>query len=223
MEPQPEPKKTHKQKRWEMLDRQYSPDNPDYVTPRIEEKVSKEGELDQEMIKNITESLDNARNLEEVGEIARKYINEGHSEELFTAFAMYERREDYLYEAFYEESKIIEILKTIDAVKNIKEVQLLKAEGVDDRISLRIELTARKWLITTDVVLSGRLINKGNGVALEDRYELTATTAEKKVKSLFAEHVNSIGEKVKEYIERETGKKVEKMEIANGELKVTYK
>lgn len=117
--------------------------------------------------------------------------------------------------------KIVEILKDIDAVKNIKEVRLLTANGVD-KISLVIELTAKKRMVTTDIALSGRLINKENSIILEDGYILTSTKAEKKLKGLFAEHVNSIGEKVKEYIENETNKKVAKMEIVNGELKVTF-
>lgn len=46
--------------------------------------------------------------------------------------------------------------------------------------------------------------------------------AEGKIKKLMDEKIGSLGEKLREYIAKEKGKRVKKISIENGQLKVEY-
>jgi hypothetical protein len=118
----------------------------------------------------------------------------------------------------YIEESIKKLLKN-----EVKSIEKLKVREVGNEIILDAEIVVSKFFITSKISLeNAHLVNQGNSIGLKDGYRLSATKAEDKVKDLFSKHINSIGEKIKEYIEREEGKKVEKISIENGLLMVTF-
>ncbi|MFA5936825.1 MAG: hypothetical protein WC822_03030 [Candidatus Paceibacterota bacterium] len=115
-----------------------------------------------------------------------------------------------------------ELLKSFNI---IKEIIKLSITGSGEKLRLNAEIKAGVLFIKTNIKFDNVcLINKGNNIQLEENYlsKITATKAEDTVKSKMAEHTDSIGEKLKEFIEKEKGKKVQKIWIEDGQLKVEY-
>lgn len=118
------------------------------------------------------------------------------------------------------EKRVRELLKSEGAVKNINSLEIV---GRGDTIKIDASITAKKFMISATVNLKDAfLINKGDTIGLKKGYSLSATKLEDKIKSFFSEHIDSIGEKLKEFIESENGKKVKKLWIEDGSLKVIF-
>lgn len=129
-----------------------------------------------------------------------------------------EKKEVKSFSIVYIEESIRKLLKG-----EVKSIDKLKVREAGNEIILDAEITVSKFFITAKISLgNARLANKGDSIALKDGYKLSATKAEDKVKDMFSKHINSIGEKIKEYIENEESKKVEKISIENGQLMVTF-
>lgn len=110
----------------------------------------------------------------------------------------------------------------ISGYANIKSIDVLEFIPQDDTLLIHAIINARKLGIKSRIELHAVLVNKGGSIKIQG-YSLTATQSEEKIRELFAEHIDSIGTEIKKQIEKKEGKKVEKVEIVNGELKVTFK
>ncbi|OGI66126.1 hypothetical protein A3A95_00195 [Candidatus Nomurabacteria bacterium RIFCSPLOWO2_01_FULL_39_18] len=106
--------------------------------------------------------------------------------------------------------------------ENIKEVVNIKIDGRGNEIMLNIRVKAGP--VDSDIGIQAVLENKKNAVAVKS-YKIDAGWLIKSsVEGMIAPKLNEVSEMLKEFIEKEDkkGRKVEKMEIENGQLKVTY-
>lgn len=130
------------------------------------------------------------------------------------------------------EAKIIPMSLIADVIitflgneeKGIENIRIkLGPSNHPNKLDLDLEIETRKPFTTTGVKLSARLINQGNSIAVEEGYDLQSKSATgSNAYEILDKHINSIGIRLKEAIEHIEGKKVAKMEIENGELKVTF-
>jgi hypothetical protein len=76
--------------------------------------------------------------------------------------------------------------------------------------------------MTSKITLKdAHIMSTGNELGVYG-YILSATRAEDRIKALFEANILNVGAKLKEYIEKEEKRKVEKIEIIKGELVVTF-
>lgn len=105
----------------------------------------------------------------------------------------------------------------------IKKIKRLIIEGMGDKLKLAAQITASKFFITSEITLEDVFLgNQGNTIGLIPGFKISATVGEDKIKSLMEDNIGSIGTELKKYIEKQEGKKVKKIEIADGQLKVEF-
>lgn len=119
-------------------------------------------------------------------------------------------------------NKIQEIIANNEGIKKIEGFSIIP--GPNNEFILNVKkITAEFNFIftfTTDITIkNARIVNFKDGIRLNDDYEMTATNYEKKVKNKMAQNIDKISGAIKEIIEKEVGKKVEKVWIEDGELK----
>lgn len=115
------------------------------------------------------------------------------------------------------EDKIKDILSKEKSVTGITSIKV-EPLGMDMLI-LNAEINAKKFLIKSNIkITDARFVNKGDGIALSN-YLLQASKGEEKIKGIIDENMATINQELKEFIEKETGKKVRKIWIEDGQLK----
>ncbi len=166
---------------------------PDVVTPAwTEEEEKKLGEhlLAIETLKNSIQEID--EKIEKIG--------------------------PFIFSPKLIENKIKEILGSVGEIKNVEELLISSSEN---EFTLSAKVKAKSFgPIAIKISLEGaHIVNDGNSIKIADNYSITANLFEGKVKKMMAKNISQIGEKIKEFIEKEKGVKIEKIWIENGELK----
>ncbi len=117
------------------------------------------------------------------------------------------------------EERIKSLLKSMPNIKEIKTLNVL--EGGEGEISIFLEVRARKIRTIKNIAVSINLENSGNGISVKD-YIVKASSLQKQVEELIVPKIEQIPKLVKSYIEKEKGEIVEKVEIKDGKLRVTF-
>src|SRR3989344_2005612 len=131
-------------------------------------------------------------------------------------------KESYSFDEEYIKNKIFKLLESVKQIKEFK----LDIIGSKEKLILNAKIKAKKYGFTTDIELNNIfIINRDNNIELEENYlsKINATKGEKKIKKLITENMDLVGIKLKEFIEKEKGEKIEKIWIENGLLKVLSK
>ncbi|OGI64312.1 hypothetical protein A2733_00905 [Candidatus Nomurabacteria bacterium RIFCSPHIGHO2_01_FULL_40_20] len=129
-----------------------------------------------------------------------------------------ETKNEKFYSVEFIKNRITGLLLSQEAVKEIKD---LEVEGRGNEIIVSSKLRAKKG-ISINVIMNATLGNKGSGIYLKN-YNIDAGLATGKVRSMVEPKLKEISELLKSYIEKEASSEVEKMEIQNGQIKVTFK
>lgn len=123
-----------------------------------------------------------------------------------------------------------EIYKLLQKVGSLKKINELDVKGRGQEMFLETQVTAykdEKKKSTVDVKIKATLENKDGGVKIKnysiDAGLLARFFAQKEVESKILPHLENISSILKEYIQTEEKREVEKIEIENGKLKVSFK
>jgi hypothetical protein len=115
-----------------------------------------------------------------------------------------------------------QIISLLSASERIKKVKVVRVEGRKNEVGLHAEIIESSKLgfqINIDAVLR----NIVNGVGVKS-YAVDANIFIRgDVDSLIRDKLKEVSNLLRDHIEKQKNRKVEKMEIVNGELKVTYK
>ena len=117
-------------------------------------------------------------------------------------------------------NKIQEILKSIPEIKEI--IPEISATGSKNELVLNATIKAKYGVNINIFLKNAHIINNGDSIMVDkDSFSVKTDTwgTEGTVKKLIASNIDMLGYKIKEIIEKEVGKKVEKVWIENGELK----
>lgn len=113
----------------------------------------------------------------------------------------------------YIKSKILPLLENF-----VSEVKNLEIKGVGEEIILNTTVVKYNFNIGVEATLQ----NEENGIGVKS-YKINASfMAKGKAEREIAPQLNKVSDLLREYIEKEENRKVEKIEIENGELKVTF-
>ena len=116
------------------------------------------------------------------------------------------------YSVEFIKAKILPLLKNI---KQIDEVKNLDIKGSGKEITLNTMIKSLGFNITVQATLE----NKGEGIAVKN-YKVDAMwPARGQAKKALEPHLNKIPELLKSYIEKEEGRKIDKIWIESGQLK----
>lgn len=100
----------------------------------------------------------------------------------------------------------------------VSEVKSLEIKGAGKEIILNTKVVKYNFNIGVEATLQ----NEGNGIGIKS-YKIDAIfVAKGKAEREIAPQLNKVSDILREYIEKEEDRKVEKIEIENGELKVTF-
>ncbi len=114
------------------------------------------------------------------------------------------------------EERIRGLLSELKEISNVKSVEV---KGNNKEIDLAIKITAKGF----DVKVSATLGNENNLIIVK-RHTIEANILVKgKAKEAIEPQLSKISDLLKKYIETEESREVEKIEIENGQLKVTFK
>ncbi|MEK7081074.1 MAG: hypothetical protein AAB902_01670 [Patescibacteria group bacterium] len=150
---------------------------------------------DAEAVEEWTE--ENQRELEELEELERRSKTETFSTD------------------FIKEN----ILMLLKSVKKITEIKSIDVREVGKEIILNIKVKSSGFNIEIQAILE----NKEGIVSLKS-YNIDASwLAKREAEKALRPYLEKISETLKEYIEKETGKRIEKIEIIRGGLKATFK
>ncbi len=124
-----------------------------------------------------------------------------------------------VFSSDFIKKRIRSLLEAQDAVK---EVTSLDVRGSGSEITLDTKVKAQKFFLTVNVGVQAILENKGGAIKVKS-YKIDAQEAIKStVEGMIVPKLNTVSELLKSFIEKEEGKKVSKVEIENGGLKVTF-
>jgi hypothetical protein len=111
------------------------------------------------------------------------------------------------------------VLSLIGGIKEIGSVEKFDIVGLEKNITINTTVTSWGFDINVKIEIE----NEDNGIVIK-KYNIDAKwPAKGKAEKALVPRLGEISEMLKNYIEKEEGKKVEKMEIENGELKVDFK
>ena len=130
-----------------------------------------------------------------------------------------------IVEPIKEELIIGEIYKLLDSNKKVKEIHDIKIIKSRDTILLEISMTVGyMWPLEQKIEIGGMFLenNEESGIKLNIA-GLYATTNEEKIIKEIEKNIKSVNEKMIEAIEKDKGKKVEKIWIEEGQLKTLLK
>lgn len=122
---------------------------------------------------------------------------------------------------FSNDSLKKEIKTILGSIKEVKKINSVEVGGLSDIVSLSLNITVEKYFKSINIETHIILKNEERGIAVII-HSIDAGNFTKKVKEKLNPELKKIPEKIKSYIEKEEGKKIEKIEIINGELKITF-
>lgn len=105
--------------------------------------------------------------------------------------------------------------------KNIKEVKNLEVKGSVNEITLNLKVLAGP--LGSEVGVQAVLESKGGNIKVKSHKIEAGWMIKGTVEGILVPKLNEVSELLKSYIEKEEKKKVEKMEIINGELVIKFK
>jgi hypothetical protein len=108
------------------------------------------------------------------------------------------------------------------SIESIHTINNLNVEGREDYIILIVDFEAGGGGINVKGVVTVNLENKGDSIGVKN-YTVEAGFFDKNIINFFIKpELEELPEKIKKYAEEKEGRKVEKIEIQNGEFKVTF-
>jgi hypothetical protein len=127
-------------------------------------------------------------------------------------------QESKTFSAEFSRGKIRDLLVSN---KNIKEVKNLEVRGVGGEINLDLKVSAGP--LGSEVGVQAILESRGGNIRVKSHKIDAGWMIKGTVESILVPKLNEVSGLLKSYIEKEEKKKVEKMEIINGELVVKFK
>ncbi|MBI3306038.1 DUF2031 domain-containing protein [Candidatus Nomurabacteria bacterium] len=116
------------------------------------------------------------------------------------------------------EQRIRQLLNSIEAIKAINNV---KVDGEGSKIALLIDFEAKVGKTIKGIVTAG-LNNTKDAISVAS-YNVEGSFLDRNaIKAFLGPKLNSISEMIRSYIEKEERKKVESIQIENGQLKVAF-
>lgn len=113
---------------------------------------------------------------------------------------------------------IVTLLKSEGVIKEVKNINI--RSGYDNMV-LDVAVKAEMFFVSVDITLQAVLRNNAGSIKVTD-LQIEANRVREKVESIIISKFSKTSEIIKNYIEKKEKKKVEKMEIINGELMVTF-
>jgi hypothetical protein len=219
-----------------------------YLTPQEIEDLSIEDEIPETVLAPYKEPAENQKNsqetekaetlkkLQEIMERATKRLAEidielaeirtKKKEDVPPVIKTPEILETKIFSTDFIEEQILSLLGSDNAKKTIKKIiERPKVRGDNDEITLNTKVSVKtlSFAPNADVGIQAILENK-NGAILVKSYNIDANLIVKgQIEERLIPYLNKITETLKDFIERKEGKKVEKIEIENGQLKVSFK
>ncbi|MEI7810614.1 MAG: hypothetical protein WCI41_03610 [bacterium] len=125
----------------------------------------------------------------------------------------------------YSIEEIKKILPNIlyEKIKILKKIDKLNLDGINGEIKLDAEVTIKYMITISGIKIKGSLENIAEKIKIKDDYIIEAGSLTKKAKKEIQPYLEKVNEYIKEYIEKEEGKKVEKINIKDGKLEVVFK
>ena len=131
-----------------------------------------------------------------------------------------EQKEAQNTETYTPDFMIRKITQLLQANNNISEVKKLEIIPRNGEIILRTSVVAKGNNVGVEAVLQ----NLDDGVAIKGKPEIKAGFLVKVfAEGIISKKLGEVSEMLKEYIEQDSGKKVEKMEIVDEGLKVKFR
>jgi hypothetical protein len=176
------------------------------------QKIIEETERrEEEILKRLAEIVENREFIKRLKE-AKRLERESKEKEM----------KDHETKTFSPSLMREKIKDLLSANKNIKEIKKLVVQGAGNELKLITSVIGKKGFISVDIDIKATLSNKGGNIILKN-HEITASSFQGIIEETIAPHLGKISEGLKKYIETEEKKKIERLEIENGELKVTFK
>jgi hypothetical protein len=162
---------------------------------------------EQTTLNSITKEQEN-ESIKNLKEMAEKEIEKSKASEA---------KEGKTYSVKDIKEKVILILQ---GIKQVKEIKSLKIEDGKNTIFMEAKINVKKGFLTQDVEINATLVNDNEeNKVIVAGYDVDAGLLTSFIKPLISKNLNEVGNLLKEYIEKEENKKVEKIWIENGELK----
>lgn len=190
-------------------------DDREYKREKEAVEIAKRKEEEVEILKIKDRMAQRAQEITEI-KIALEEIKRKSASTLLTQVEKIKTPKMETFSTDFIKGIVLPMLKP--HVGSIKKFEL---KGNRSEITLDATITKKMQNINIQATLiekDGELVLK-NSPIISARFETTKKKAEEEL----APHLDKISKTIKEFIEKEKGKKVDKMEIVNGELRVIYK
>ena len=125
--------------------------------------------------------------------------------------------ETKIFSISFVKERILSLLKSNKFVSEVEELEISHPNEGEINLSIVV-----KSIIGANVGVQATLENKKGAIAVKNHKIEANFMIKGKVESAIVPKLGEISKILKEYIEKEEGKKVEKIEIENGQLKVTF-
>ncbi len=117
----------------------------------------------------------------------------------------------------FVKAQIEKLLGSVDVIKTVKSVEV--SINAHNQMRLDLAITAKGF----DIGVTAVLVNKGDSLAALEEPKVEANfLARGFAKEAIKPHVDNVGKLLKDYIEKTENQRVEKIEIKNGQLEVTF-
>lgn len=178
-----------------------------------------------ELKRTLRETIENAKKelaeiqkeLKEIDarELARKTTKELEKKQKATEeLAM--RTETFSTDFIEEKIKLL-----LSTNKSIKEIKNVEVKGNGSEIQINLEITGKKGFISVNIDANMILKNEGTAIGIKN-HQINASNFQSMIEGAISPELGKVPALVKSYIEKESGKKVEKIWIEGGELKVVF-
>lgn len=124
----------------------------------------------------------------------------------------------------YIEKEVASLLQNINEIQEIKR---LRITGEGNELSLTGSFLAKVKIgglipVKINIDISAQIENSDGSIKIKDGYSITADKGQDKVRAKIEPHLSKLPVEIKNFIEREQRKKVEKVWIEDGKLHVQY-
>jgi|GEM_PF-3935615 len=180
-------------------------------TKKLEEKLTEIIVLEAERDKNTSEFFKETKD--------KKDTEQNKENDLLKSKEGSEKREVFSYKIDIIKEEIHKILFYNE---HINKIYKLDIDGAENKINIKgaIEGIKKTFLkdIKVDISINAELINNGDNIIIS-QYNLDAGILTPLIKPIIEKNLNTISDKIKEFIKKKENKKVEKIWIEGGELK----
>ena len=120
-----------------------------------------------------------------------------------------------------------EVASLLQNIKEIQEIKRLRIKGEGGELSLTGSFLAKVKVggfipVKINIDIDAQVENSGDSIQIKDGYRITADKGQDQVRAEIEPHLSKLPIEIKNFIEKEQGKTVEKIWIEDGKLRVQY-